>query len=382
MKDISVLILDDEINILKSLQRLFNAESYGVRVTTDYREALELIEKEKIKVVISDQRMPGIAGTDFFKKVKEKHPAIIRILLTGYSDVQIAEDAINKGEVYRFLNKPWDDSALKAAVKESIDRFDLAEKNRTLTVEIRKQHEKLLVLYDKLKGMYAAQKEFSSTVSHELRTTLASIKMNIDVISSETAGTLTEDQKKFITKTKINIDRLSCLINDILNLSKLESGKAMLSFKLNKLNIIINEVVDTHKIVAEKKGLYVKTELSDNIPDIGLDRDKIVQTLINLVDNAIKFTEEGGITISSAVNPDQNKIVICVKDTGTGIRKEDYSKLFNKFQQLGNHAERQTGGTGLGLAICKEIIQQHKGEIWVESEYGKGSAFSFCLPIT
>ena len=373
-KQISVVILDDEQNILNSLARLFKDEPFGVAVTTDYTEALGLLEKEKAKVVMSDHRMPGITGIEFLKMVKERHPDIIRILITGHVDIEIAEDAINKGEVYRFINKPWDDGVLKTTIRDAIDKFDLTEK-------INVQNKELLELNAKLRNMYEAQKEFSSTVSHELRTPLASIKTTIDVVISETPGKLTDEQKNFLNKAKANVDRLNRLVNDVLSLSKLESGKAALELQLNDISAIIKEVADVQESVARQKGIYLTIQMPQDMPKIYFDADKINQVLNNLISNAIKFTDKGGIEVSSMVEQEKNSVVVTVKDTGPGIRAEDIPKLFQKFQQLGDHATRQTGGTGLGLAICKEIIARHAGKIWVESEVGKGSAFSFLLPL-
>jgi signal transduction histidine kinase len=381
MKEIQVLMLDDEQNILNSLKRLLREEEFGVFTTTDHKEALEMLGKEKIKLVVSDHRMPEISGTEFLKQVKEKSPDSVRILLTGHTDITIAEEAINKGEVYRFLNKPWDDSALKATLREAIASFDMAENNRMLAKQIKDQNDELLELNDKLRNMYEAQKEFSSTVSHELRTPLASIKAMIDIVLSGTAGDLTEDQKGFLSKTQKNVDRLGRLINDILSLSKLESGKQQLNIVEGDLNATIREVMEIQETVAVKKGLYLKDSLSLDDVKVPFDADKINQVMNNLINNAIKFTSEGGIEVISIVDLEKNIITVSVKDTGPGIKEEDNQKLFQKFQQLGSHATRETGGTGLGLAICKEIIAKHGGKIWVESELGKGSVFLFVLPL-
>lgn len=379
-KEIYILALDDEQNILESLQRLFFKEDFGVFTTTDFHEALDVLGKEKIKLILSDQRMPDISGVEFLKQVKAKYPDVIRILITGHADIQAAEDAINVGEVYRFINKPWNGEDLKASVRQAIKHYDLVIENRNLFEAMKTKNEELEVLNRKLKNMYEVQKEFTSTVSHELRTPLASIKSTVDLVLSGEPGGLTEDQTKFLTKTKNNVDRLHRLINDILDLTKLESGKTQLNLSFNDIRIVIQDDVEVQQQAANDKGLYLKVEISETIPQIPFDVDKMHQVLNNLVSNAIKFTENGGITVSCVNYEDKNHIEICVKDTGQGIKAEDIDKLFQKFQQLGD-STKQVGGTGLGLAICKEIIQRHGGKIWVESEIGKGSSFKFLLPI-
>ena len=379
-KAINIVILDDEQNILESLERLFFNEDFGVFTTTDYKEAMRILEKEQIKLVMSDQRMPDITGVEFLKQVKDKYPDVVRILITGYTDIKSAEDAINFGGVYRFINKPWNAEELKGAVRQAIAHYDLVIENRKLFDSTKTKNEELEILNRKLKNMYDVQKDFSSTVSHELRTPLASIKSTVDLVLSGAPGPLSEDQVKFLNKTRNNVDRLNRLINDILDLTKMESGKTQLNMVFNDIGIVLNEVVETQAFVAKEKGLYINCEIEQDLPNIPFDIDKMHQVLNNLISNAIKFTESGGVTVSCINLKESNSIELRVKDTGPGIKVEDIDKLFQKFQQIGESI-KHAGGTGLGLAICKEIVQRHGGKIWVESEEGKGSSFCFILPI-
>ena len=146
------------------------------------------------------------------------------------------------------------------------------------------------------------------------------------------------------------------------------------------MNDLIQEMVLVQKPVAEGKGLFLQLELEPFLPSARLNPDKITQVLANLIGNAIKFTEKGGVTVSSHFNKDKDQVEVRVRDTGRGISAEDIPKLFQKFQQLENSASK-VEGTGLGLAICKEILANHQGTIWVESESGKGSVFIFALPL-
>ncbi len=379
-KKINVLALDDEPNILNSLKRLFINAPFTIVTTTDPDEALDIIVKEDIKVVLSDHRMPKITGVQFLQKVRGKSEDIVRILFTGYAEFSAAEEAINVGEVYRFISKPWNPEELRTVIEQAIQHYDLVVENRTLFDDTQKKNSELEVLNRKLKTMYETQKEFTSTVSHELRTPLASIKSTVDLVLSGAPGALSEDQKKFLTKTKNNVDRLNRLINDILDLTKLESGKMDLNIGFNDIRQVISEVEDIHQTVAQDKGLYLKSEISPEVPLIPFDVDKMHQVFTNLISNAIKFTENGGVTIKCVNHVRENHIDIYIEDTGEGIKEEDKDKLFQKFQQLGD-SRKHVGGTGLGLAICKEIIHRHGGKIWVESEEGKGSQFCFILPL-
>ena len=381
MKKDSILVVDDEVNILNSLKRALMDEPFDVCTTTDYKEALDIVKNREIKVVISDHRMPGINGVDFLQMIKDENPDIIRILFTGYADIQMAQEAINIGEVYRFINKPWDIQDLLTTLRNALEKFDLVQKNKQFIESIEKKNTELVSLNEKLKGLYEVQKEFSSTVSHELRTPLASIQTAIDIVMSGTPGKLNAVQKDCLGKAGNGVNRLHKLINNVLDFTKLESGGTPLDLQENDIHAVVKDVVDINKLVAKKKGLYLKIEINKDIPKVIFDIDRINQVLYNLVGNAIKFTEKGGVVLSITSDKEKNYVRTCIVDTGEGVRKEDLPKLFQKFQQLGDPATRKSGGTGLGLAICKEIIARHNGKIEVESELGKGTKVCFFLPI-
>src|SRR3989338_2978333 len=380
-KETYLLFVDDEQPILNALKRAFYNEPYLIATATNADEAMNILSQEKIKVVVSDQRMPEVSGVDFLRSVKEKYPRIVRILFTGYTDFSTVEDAINLSEAYRFITKPWNTQELKAIIHQAMEYFDLVAENQRLFEMMKARNEDLELLNKKLKDLYEVQKEFTSTVSHELRTPLASIKTAIDILMSGTPGTMSADQKNILEKAGRNVNRLKNLIDDILDLSKMESGKAAFNFERHDINKIIEEVADLQEPVARREGLFIKKELDAAIPPIFLDRNKIVQVLDNLLHNAIKFTKEGGIVVLITNKKEQNHIVVCVRDTGIGIKEEDRERVFEKFQQLGDPATRGEGGTGLGLSICREIIVRHGGKIWAESEDGQGSSFYFILPI-
>ena len=218
--------------------------------------------------------------------------------------------------------------------------------------------------------------EFTKTVSHELRTPLAAIKEGIGLVLEKLVGSLNEEQQEYLSIAKNNVDRLDRLISGVLNFQKLESGKMEFKMEYCDINALVKEVRQAMLALAKKNNLDFMLALDENLPQAKADCDKINEVLINLVNNAFKFTEKGGITIITSKVGDF--IRVTVKDTGPGIKDEDLTKLFHEFTQL----QRSTGGTGLGLAICKKIIEAHKGKIWAESELGKGSSFNFTLSIT
>lgn len=221
--------------------------------------------------------------------------------------------------------------------------------------------------------------DFISTVSHELRTPFKAIRESITIILDESAGPVNNEQKKFLIVAKRNVDRLAKLINNVLDIQKLDSGKMEFSICDNDINEVVKEVYELMEPSAEKKGLSIITKLESQLPKLRFDKDKILQVLTNIVDNAIKFTEKGNITITT--DTQENAVLVSTRDTGPGVAKEDLPRLFNRFEQVSNSKHRRSVGTGLGLAISKEIIRRHNGKIWAESGLGRGTAICFKLPI-
>jgi PAS domain S-box-containing protein len=220
--------------------------------------------------------------------------------------------------------------------------------------------------------------EFISVVSHELRTPLTPIKGYIDLLLEGDAGDLTDEQKDYLTIVETNTDRLVALVNDLLDISKIEAGKIDLEPKPMDMAEALRDVIEFHRKQIESRGLTLFEAIPPGLPWVKADRARITQVLNNLVSNAYKYTPGGGsITISTV--PDGDYLEIVVADTGVGISKEDLKKLFTKFFRAKNPATKGTSGTGLGLAIVKSIVEKHQGEIWVESEPGKGSSFHFTL---
>jgi len=232
---------------------------------------------------------------------------------------------------------------------------------------------------EQLKKTMEAKSQFVSMASHELRTPLTSIKEGIRLVLQGKSSPLDDKQKKFLGLAQRNVDRLARLINNVLDFQKLDSGKIDFDIQENDANEVVREIKETTATLANDKKLSLITELDESLPIVKFNRDKIMQVLMNLVNNAIKFTDQGGVTITSA--KEGNTIRISVQDTGPGIKEEDLPRLFHEFEQLTDISNRKPGGSGLGLVISKKIIERHNGKIWAESEYGKGTTFHFVLPV-
>ncbi|MGR3176617.1 MAG: sensor histidine kinase [Candidatus Anammoxibacter sp.] len=217
-------------------------------------------------------------------------------------------------------------------------------------------------------------------MSHELRTPLNAIIGFSEVLRDKIAGDLNDDQVDFVNDIHGSGQHLLQMINDILDLSKIEAGKIELNYEEFLISGSIKETQDVIMGMAKKKKITVKLQLAENAGRVTADRTKFKQVLFNLLSNAIKFTPENGkIMIEGAIN--KNELLISVTDTGIGIKEEYQTEIFDEFYQIDGSQTREYEGTGLGLALTKRIIDLHGGKIWVESEESKGSKFLFTLPV-
>ena len=266
--------------------------------------------------------------------------------------------------------------------------------NRTLEQKVKERTLELKEANRKLEEADRIKTEFLSTVSHELRTPLAAVLGFAKIISKRFDNVifpnlrLDEDTvRASVLKVKTNIntiisegERLTDLINDLLDVTKIEAGKVEWEMKPVSVAGIIKLASDITSSTFEQHGLELECDVENDLPEISGDKYRLEQVLINLFSNAIKFTENGYIRCRAwMIN---SEILISVKDTGEGINKDDQESVFEKFRQVSIVPKDKPRGTGLGLPICKEIVNRHGGRIWVESEPGKGSTFSFTLPVT
>ncbi|MBI2090468.1 MAG: PAS domain S-box protein [Deltaproteobacteria bacterium] len=239
----------------------------------------------------------------------------------------------------------------------------------------KKRYEKRLKELDKMKS------DFVSSVSHELRTPLTAIKGSADNMLDGITGPLNEKQVRYLTRIKSNADRLARLINDLLDLSRIEAGKIDLRPTSLPVVLLTKEVAETLRPVAAEKLISLEVESPDAEVTAWADRDKLTQVLVNLIGNAVKFTPAHG-RVSVAVQRDGEEWVkVSVADTGLGIPSEETNRIFDRFYQVARADKQKTKGTGLGLAISKALVELHGGKIWVESEVGRGSSFCFSLPV-
>ena len=246
--------------------------------------------------------------------------------------------------------------------------------------KLKKSKRKIELQNIKLKKLDELKSSFLNVASHELRTPVTPIKGYLQMLLNEKIGSITEEQKKILKIIQRNTNRLDHLIQDILDISRLESGTMRFIPEKTDVKTMVEETVETMQSSADVKNIKINLELKDDIPTLTIDKERIKQVIINLLNNAIKFSPDNS-SINVKARRETDDILFEVQDFGRGIPEDKQIKIFETFYQVDSKGDIKFGGVGLGLSISKGIIQAHSGDIWVESTLGKGSIFWFTLPL-
>ena len=372
-----ILIVDDEKEIREFLSKaLTRIAGFHVELAEDGAEALEKIEQDKLDLILTDLKMPKVDGLKLITEIAKTKPEILTILMTGHGTIDSALEAMKRG-ASDYLTKPINLDELVLRIQKVLD-----EKQRFLSLQ--GYITQLERANQELKKVDEIKSEFVSVASHELRTPLATIKNAVQLVLKGKAGEINETQDNFLTMAEKNINRLTNILNNLLDLSRIEAGKIGMKLEELDLRVPVVFVLSSLKSQADVKSIHLEMEVEKDLPFVYGDREKVEQILTNLIGNAIKFTPEGGKVIVSARLSDRirNAVGISVHDTGIGIPQDQFEKVFEKFHQVESPLHHSAGGTGLGLAITKGLVEAHQGQIWVESEVGKGSRFTFTLPLS
>ena len=353
-----VLYVDDEQNNLTSFRSAFRRE-FRIFTAHNAIEALKQLKSHpEIKVIISDQRMPDVTGVEFFEKIRHIYPNKIRIILTGYSDIKAVVDAINKGQVYRFIDKPWNNDLVRFAIQDGMDLFDtrqnLADKN------------------DSLQSAYNELDKFVYSVSHDLRSPLMSILGIANLAELDV-----EDKKalEYFSSIKGMVNKLDGYIHNIIDHYKGTHGSEF-SDKID-FEELITDVIDSIKYHPSAQGVEFKINVTQKGEFIS-NKMNIKTILSNLISNAFKYQREEELKkwVEVEANVSTTEAIIKVKDNGVGIPEDKKEEVFNMFYR----AKQDDTGSGLGLFIVSEAIDKLSGTIELQSELGKGTDIILNLP--
>jgi two-component system sensor histidine kinase/response regulator len=251
---------------------------------------------------------------------------------------------------------------------------------QTLEQRVRQRTQELQSANERLVELDELRAAFVSIVSHELRTPMTSIKGYVENMLDGLTGPLTDRQSYYLTRVKLNVERLTRMLNQLLDLNRIENRRVELQLAAMSMPDLAQDVVEGLQSLAQKKAIALATHTEGEVPNIQGDRDKLHQVLTNLVGNAIKFTPEGGDVRVEVTALSEGLVRVCVSDTGCGIGPHEIEKVFEKFYR-GESAPQEALGAGLGLPITKSLVELHGGRIWVDSVLDAGSQFYFTVPI-
>lgn len=387
----TILLIEDDEGHAALTKAALEREGFTVDVSRTGRDGLDRIFRTDYDVHLLDIQLPDLSGVEVLRRIKTMKPSSVSIIVTGHGNEAAAVEAMKLGAYDYVVKSPEMGylSVLPMRIRDVLDRHHLKEEREQLQTELW-EHARLLEernvelrrANEELKKLDQLKSDFVSMVSHELRTPLSTIKEFTEILADQIAGPVTDQQTEYLRIIKGSTGRLFRIITDLLEMTRMDAGQLLLNKSLVEPLVIVEEVLQSLRPLAQTKSITLAADVPPGLSAIFADEDKLAQVLVNLISNAIKFTEAGGkIQVRAAEQP--TEMAFHVSDTGVGIDAKDLPKLFEKFQQLRHPIERTRGGakgTGLGLAISKRLVELHGGRIGVTSELGKGSTFSFTLP--
>ncbi|MCZ7402675.1 MAG: ATP-binding protein [Candidatus Methanoperedens sp.] len=416
-----VLVVNDNKKDRLHISKIVLTHGFDVSEAGNGYEALEKVETEPPDIIISDIMMPEMDGFMLIRKIKGKEKTK-DIPFIFYTKSFVCDEDRKLGfslGAARFIVKPLKPEGLlceidlvlnehktgklKSAGPEITDTEYLQkysaqlslklesrvrmleqeiEKRKKIEAELRNSEKKLILAKDEALRASSVKSDFLMKMSHELRTPLNSVLGFSQILKMKQHGELNEKQEKHVDNIFYSATRLLGMINDMLDLVKVESGEGLhLSIRSFQAPEAIDEALIFISDRAEQKKIVVQKEIDPGLGIIEADTLRFKQILINLIDNAIKFSKPDGGTVNITAGKNGNMVQFSISDTGIGIKEKEMSKLFDPFYQADSGINRRYGGAGAGLAVTKKLVEQHGGRIWVESIYSKGSTFSFTLPL-
>jgi signal transduction histidine kinase len=380
----TILVVDDEPDVVKSVQDLLRYD-YKVLGATSAAEGLKVLEGNEVHVVMTDQRMPETTGVEFLTHIRGEHPDAIRLLFTGYADIRAVIEAINQGNVFRYLTKPWDPDELQAVIRQGCERYDMIVERKHLMGELREKNEELQRTNDELVKSNQLKQAFIQVASHELRTPLT-ILLGLSRLATKSPQ-LNEPVKGWVERIEGAGKRLQLLVDQIISMLVAGKFEAVCQPTETDLAKLFNNSADDVRPFTELRGQKLDLDLSPDLGSMAIEAPRIRDAINHLLLNAIKFTPDGGRIGLAASRTGDGGVMVRVSDTGAGIPPDEREKLFTPFftgfdvsKHSSGHFEHGRKGLGLGLSVVKAFIEMHGGRIDVDSEVGKGTTFTVTLP--
>jgi signal transduction histidine kinase len=355
-----ILIIDDEEIVLDSCLQILENGDFEILTAENGTLGLTLLEEFRPDLTFVDLKMPGISGFEVLEKIQEIDPTIVTIVITGFATISSAVEAMQRG-AFDFLPKPFTPDELRLITRRGLEKRKLVLE----TLALRREKELL-------------REHFAAIVSHELKSPLAAVQQYLYGLSGELSDQMSEDQLRRFERIQSRIDDLMKLIHTWLRAITVDIESIRDNFQSTSISTVISKAVESVEPHAMRKDISIHTKVEDDIYLIVGDEVTLVEAVVNIVGNAVKYSPTGS-RVEITVNNMDNQIVISIRDEGIGITKEDLPFIFEDFYTSTSDQQIERG-SGVGLALTRRILEAHDGTIAVESELGKGSTFELYLP--
>jgi len=367
-KTTQVLLIEDNPGDadLVRLRLVEGASPVSVNCVNRLADGLASLTVETPSVVLLDLNLPDSRGAETFRRVRDHAPHVPVVVLSGRDDEDLAMRAVNQGVQDYLVKSDLSSKHLERAIRYAVERQALL---RALEIAQQQQLE--------------FKNQFLSHVSHELRTPLTCIHQYVTLLLDGLSGAMTPEQTDHLKTVLKSVNQLHAMLRDLLEATRAEGGKMRIEPRCIALGELVQQTIAMMRPMADEKKVGLELGLDQRLPLVHADPDRVLEVLMNLVDNAIKFTPaEGSVMVqASMVEADPGYVYISVSDTGRGISPEAKTLIFERLYQDPDSIDNNRSGLGLGLFICREIVRLHEGRIWISSELGQGSTFSFTLPV-
>lgn len=362
---INVLIADDEDGLRSTIAAWLTDEGFVVEEAPDGKEAIKKVQSGDFDIALLDIKMPGANGLEVLRYIKKNSSPTEVVMMTGMSDVNMAVEAMKLG-AREYLTKPLDMDQLVPQLKNLLKKRDAEDRIRRL------------------------QSDHTARLLYDLHNPIAGLKQSIGYLLKGMAGPVGDHQKELLGYMTNSIDKVILLLNDMMDLTKLEGGRVRLNKGIGNAADTVSKVVQEFQIPIKSNKITMDYLAEPDLPPLEYDSEKIEQVVQNFLSNAIKYTPQQGAIVVQArkvqlvLEEGQQPadfVLVSIFNSGQGIPKEELPLIFDRYRNVVSEKENKLKTTGLGLVICQRIIEAHNGKIWVESEFGKGATFYFALPI-
>lgn len=378
-KKFKVLFIDDEPASLLAFKSVFR-DFYQVFTASSAEEGYKIMKTNEIHIVISDQRMPGVTGVDFLQRIRIEYPDTVRMLVTGYSDIDAVIRSINGSMISYYFSKPYSETAMKAILDSAIDKIKLLKENQLLLEQLQNMVQELTVAHEKAKESSRLKSSLLSNLNHEFRTPMNSILGFSQILKETLPSHEFREQANYIY---VSGNRLLKTLNGIVVLAQFEADDTLPDVEVVDLGDLAGQILEEYRDSANRKKITLTGYISDKVC---ARFNKAFANLIisNLVDNALKFTAQGSVEVyvEEEIVDRRSYGLVRVTDTGIGIPEAQQGKVFEEFYQVSAGYGRSFEGLGIGLALCKKILDKLDGTISMHPLIGGGTEFRVRFPIT